>query len=480
MAAEWKEMPKPFFIAGKRVESHMARDIVNPHTGGLVASVCKPRAEHLEDALAAAAKGFQKTRGLRSHERSKICAAVAAGISRRAGEFAKTIAAEAGKPLKHARAEVERSISTFTFAAEEAKRIGGEMIPLDVTPASGDRYGITKRVPSGAVFAITPFNFPLNLVAHKVGPALACGCPIVVKPASRTPLASLMLAEVVAESGAPEGAFSVVPCSAEVADAFVPDERLAVLSFTGSAAVGWNLKSRAGRKRVTLELGGNAACVVDATADVDVAASRCAMGAFAYQGQVCISVQRILAHESVYGNFMKKFLKRIEGIRVGDPLDENTDFSAMISEAEAVRIEEWVNEALNSGARILCGGRRDGAVYYPTVLENVPDEAKISCEEAFGPVAVVSPFGDFDDAIHAVNKSKYGLQAGVFTNDLSHAQTAFDELEVGAVIINDAPTFRVDNMPYGGVKFSGFGREGVRHAIEEMTELRLCVMTRDV
>jgi glyceraldehyde-3-phosphate dehydrogenase (NADP+) len=468
------------FIGGEWVESDTVRDIVNPHTFETVDSVCEAEERHLDAAADGAVAAFGDMHRLRSHERSAICSKIAHIIMKRENEFAETIAREAGKPLKYARGEARRAVSTFTVAAEEAKRIGGELIPLDHTSMAGDRYGLTRRVPIGPVFAITPFNFPLNLVAHKVAPALACGCSIVVKPASKTPLSSLLLAEAAEEAGIPKGALNVVPCTRDVADMLIEDERFAVLTFTGSSDAGWGLKNRAGRKRVLLELGGNAGCIIDETADLDRAAARCTMGAFAYQGQVCISVQRIFVHEAVKDDFLSKYLENISKIRIGDPLVEATDFSAMIDVENAKRVETWVDEAVAGGAKILTGGGRDGSIYAPTVLSNVGPGMKVSCEEVFGPVAAVSEFSDFNRAVESVNDSVYGLQAGVFTNNLAHAQQVFDELEVGGVIINDVPTFRVDHMPYGGVKSSGFGREGVRYAIEEMTELRLCVVTLDL
>ncbi|TET34550.1 MAG: aldehyde dehydrogenase family protein [Planctomycetota bacterium] len=472
-------MAHPFFINGEWLESETTRNIINPHTGEPVATVCEAEKLHLEAATLAAQDGFEKMRNLRAHERARICANIAALIAEREEDFASTIAKEAGKPIKYARGEAGRAVATFTISAEEAKRIGGEVLPLDITPVAGDRYGITRRLPVGPVFAITPFNFPLNLVAHKVGPALACGCSIVVKPASRTPLSALLLAEVAEKAGVPDGALNVLPCTREVADALVPDKRFAALTFTGSSEVGWDLKSRAGRKRVLLELGGNAGCIVDATANLDYAVERCIMGAFAYQGQVCISVQRIYAHESIRQDFIDRFLKQVKKIRIGDPLGKNTDFCAMIDKKNADRVDLWVGEAIAAGAELLCGGKLDGQLYHPTLLADAPSATKVSCREVFGPVAVIYGFKDFDVAIDSVNNSEYGLQAGVFTNDLSHAQAAFDRLEVGGVVINDVPTFRVDNMPYGGVKASGFGREGVKYTIEEMTELRLCVVNRD-
>jgi glyceraldehyde-3-phosphate dehydrogenase (NADP+) len=370
-----------------------------------------------------------------------------------------------------------RGLATLTLAAEEAHRLGGEVLPLDLAQASHGRWGITRRFPVGPVLGIAPFNFPFNLVAHKVGPALAAGNPIIVKPASATPLTSLKLAEVYAEAGGPPGGLQVLPSPTALAERAVADDRLKVLSFTGSAAVGWHLKTQAGRKKVILELGGNAACIIDADADLKRAAHRAAIGAFAHAGQVCISVQRLLVHRKVYDDFLRIFLDTItREIVAGDPTREETVCGPFINAAAAARVRAWVTEALVGGAQLLTGGLGEGNLMPPTVLANISRDMKVWREEIFGPVATLTRFTDFDEALALANDSVYGLQAGVFTNTLAHAWRAFETLEVGGVIINDAPVFRLDHMPYGGVKASGLGREGIRYAMEELSEIRLLAL----
>jgi glyceraldehyde-3-phosphate dehydrogenase (NADP+) len=365
---------------------------------------------------------------------------------------------------------------TFDLASEEARRIGGEIIPLDLNAFSQNRWGLVRRFPLGPITAITPFNFPLNLVAHKVAPALASGNTILLRPASQVPITSLLLAEIVAETGLPAGIFNVIPCDYQAAENLIADERIKMITFTGSSSVGWEIKARAPRKRVTLELGGNAALVVEPEADLEFAVLRSVTGAFAYAGQICISIQRLFLHEKIYDRFMADFVARTRALKLGDPLDETTDIGPMINEAAARQTEEWVNEAVEKGARIVCGGKRSGSMFEPTILEKVEPEWRISWLEAFAPVVVVYPYRDFEKALEAVNNSIYGLQAGIFTHDLKKAWLAFEKLEVGGVIINDIPTYRIDHMPYGGVKESGTGREGVRYAIEEMTELKLLAL----
>jgi glyceraldehyde-3-phosphate dehydrogenase (NADP+) len=384
--------------------------------------------------------------------------------------------AESGKPITDAKREVSRAIQTFTVAAEEAKRIPGEVLPLDWTPGTDSHLGILRRFPIGPVLGITPFNFPLNLVAHKVAPALAAGNSILIKPAPQTPLTALLLGEVVAEAGSPAGALNVVPCDNVVAEQLVIDPRFRLLSFTGSAAVGWMLKAKCGKKKVVLELGGNAAVIVEPDADLDVAAQRCAVGAFGYAGQTCISVQRILVHHSVADLFSTKLLLQVARLKAGDPSDESTVVGPLINQSAATRVESWIEEAVAQGARVLLGGKRMGGIVEATVLSNVTPAMKVSCEEIFGPVVTITPYRQLDEAIAAVNQSAYGLQAGVFTQDVNKVFHAFRHLEVGAVLANEIPTFRADHMPYGGVKDSGIGREGVRTAIEDMTEPRLLVL----
>ena len=401
---------------------------------------------------------------------------VADGIATRREEFARTICQEAGKPIKTSRIEVERAISTFQIAAEESTRIYGEYIPLDTLESTSGRWGLVRRFPLGPVFAITPFNFPLNLVAHKVAPAMAAGCPLILKPAPQTPISSLLLAEIVQESGWPEGAFAVMPMSNENAGLLVADDRIKLLTFTGSAAVGWQLKSQAGKKRVTLELGGNAGVIVHSDADLEYAAQRCVAGGFSYAGQTCISVQRILVHQPVFQKFTDLLVQGVRKLKMGDPLQETTDIPPLIREQDAVRSVEWIEEAVKGGAKLLHGGKRNGAMVGPTVLTGTRPEMRVNCAEVFAPVVTVEPYEDFREALRQINNSPYGLQAGLLTRDAVLIQMAFEELEVGAVIAGDVPSFRVDQMPYGGVKDSGLGREGLRYSIEDMTERRLLVM----
>lgn len=414
-------------------------------------------------------------RRLPPYARQAVLEHCVARFKQRSDELADSLCIEAGKPIKDARGEVSRLIDTFRIAAEESVRMGGEVINLEISPRARGYTGIYKRVPLGPCSFISPFNFPLNLAAHKVAPAIAAGCPFVLKPASRTPIGALIIGEVLAETDLPKGAFSILPCRREAADAFTTDERLKLLSFTGSPAVGWALKAKAGKKKVVLELGGNAACVVDEDADLDDAVSRLIVGAFYQSGQSCIGVQRIMIHQRIYDQLRDKLVAATDKLKSGDPKDEAVFIGPMISADEAQRLESWIKLAVAAGGRILCGGTRSGAILEATLLENVPDDQDLCRREAFGPVAVLSRFTSFDEALAQVNDSVFGLQAGIFTRDLYKAQRAWDELEVGGVVIGDVPSWRVDNMPYGGVKDSGLGREGIRYAIEDMTEMRLLV-----
>lgn len=467
-----------FLIGRKWTGTAQTLPIINPYTQEAFAELSLASPDEVDQAITLAVETFKTTRNLPSSARRDICQQISDGIAKRKEEFARTLAQESGKPLIYARGEVERSISTFRIAAEEATRINGEVLNLDITEPAKNKTGFTKRFPIGVVSGISPFNFPLNLVSHKVAPALAVGNPIVLKPALSTPLTALKLGEVILESDAPEGAFSVVTCQNQDATALVEDPRIRLVSFTGSPAVGWDIKKRAGKKRTILELGGNAGVIIEPDADLDEAARRVCFGAFAYSGQVCISVQRTYVHESVFKPFMDKLLAETGKLQKGDPLDESTTFGPMIDLKNAERIESWVQEALDDGAELITGGKRDGAFYDATILTNVPRDKKVVCQEAFGPLLVVEPYSDFQAALDTINDSVFGLQAGVFTNQLDKAMRAFHQLEVGGVILNDVPTFRVDNMPYGGVKDSGFGREGVRYTIEEMTEIKLLVMNQ--
>ncbi|MBI4642659.1 MAG: aldehyde dehydrogenase family protein [Deltaproteobacteria bacterium] len=468
---------KGCFITGRWVETKDSLPVLSPWSGEVVGEVCLAGGAEWETAITAAQEAAVVMRKFSSLERRQILEKLVAGVKARQEELAQTIMAEGGKPITYARAEMARGVMTLSLAAEEAERIGGEVIPLDVQAAFKGRWGLTRRFPIGPVLGITPFNFPFNLVAHKVGPALAAGNPIIIKPASKTPLTALLLAEIYDQAGLPPGGLQVLPSTAAVAERAVADDRLRALSFTGSAAVGWYLKNVAGKKRVILELGGNAACIMDAGADLQLAANRAAIGSFAHAGQVCIAVQRLLVVEEVYEEFKKIFLETVSrGIKAGAPALEDTVVGPLVEPGAAARVRAWVQEALDEGATLAAGGLGEGNLMPPTVLENVSREMKVWNREIFGPVATLTPCRDFAQALELANDSSYGLQAGVFTNNLAHAWQAFETLEVGGVIINDGPVFRVDSMPYGGVKDSGLGREGVRYAVEELTELRLLAL----
>jgi glyceraldehyde-3-phosphate dehydrogenase (NADP+) len=467
---------KPLLIGGSWRATGNLQEVRSPFTGAGIARVSYASRGEVEEAIAAASSAAAQMRTLPRYEVAEALRRIADYLKARREDFARTIAAEAGKPITAARGETDRAVSTFTFASEEARRFTGETVPLDAQAIGRGRIGWTERIPRGVVFGITPFNFPLNLVAHKVAPALASRNSIIVKPSPRTPLTALLLGEAFLDSGLPKGALQVVPMEIPEIDLPLTDERVRMISFTGSAEVGWKLRERAARKMVTLELGGNAPVIVDETADVAYSIERSAMAAFNYAGQVCISAQRILLHERIADEWTSRFVERARGLRTGDPLDEATELSVMIDEEAARRAEGWVNEAVGAGARLLCGGTRRGALLDATVLTDVHGEMRVCSEEVFAPVATVQTFADFSQALAEANNTRYGLQAGVFTRDMSRAFEAADSLDFGGVMINDAPAFRVDNMPYGGVKLSGAGREGVRYAMEEMTEPRMIVM----
>ena len=465
-----------FFLDGRWREDGDLVEIRAPYDGGLIARVTQGRRAHAEAAIAAAVKAFGTTRRLPAFERQRVLRQIASFMTERKEEFARTLAQEAGKPIKAARTEVERAIFTFNVAAEEATRIYGEYLPLDTQESTAGRWGIVRRFPLGPIAGITPFNFPINLVAHKVAPAIAAGCSMVLKPAPQTPLCSLLLAECVQQAGWPDGGLNVLPLSNEDASLLVTDDRIKLISFTGSVPVGWDIKRRAGKKKVVLELGGNAPVIVHHDADLQYAADRCVTGGFAYAGQTCISVQRILVEHSVYGKFTDLFVEGVKKLKTGDPLDESTDVGPLIRESDAIRVTTWIDEAVHAGARLLCGGSRHNHVVEPAVLTGTNPEMKVNCQEIFGPVVTVEPYKDFDDALRKANHSNFGLQAGIFTRDAKLLFQAYEELEVGGVIAGDVPSFRIDQMPYGGVKDSGLGREGLRYAIEEMTEPKLMVM----
>jgi len=471
--------PHPIYLAGRWVESEDPLLVENPaDPANPAGSTFNATPEQYEEAVTAAVRAFEVTRTLPAYERGRILREISAGIMARREELGHLIMLEAGKPIRDALVEVDRAVLTFRLGAEEAERMVGEVIPLDLMASSKGRVGITRRFPAGPVAAISPFNFPLNLAAHKVAPAIAAGCSVVLKPPSRDPLVMLTVGEIIHAAGVPEGAVSILPMTREIGDRMVADDRFKVLSFTGSPSVGWRMKERAGKKKVVLELGGNAAVIVDRTADIDWAVKRILVGAFTYSGQVCISAQRMYLHEEIRQAFMAKFLAGVAALRVGDPADPATDLGPMVDEAAAARTGRWVDEAVALGGRVLAGGTADGTFFAPTVLENVPLTAQVCSNEAFAPLVVVFGFTDFGDAIRQVNDSTFGLQTGVFTNDLANAWRAFGELEVGGVIVNDIPTYRIDHMPYGGVKDSGLGREGLRWAIEDMTEIRIMVIAQ--
>ena len=451
-------------------------EVLDKFSGTVATRVALADPQTIDHAIAFASKAAPAMAALKPYERREVLLHCAQQFKARFDELAMSLCIEAGKPIKDAEGEVTRLIDTFQVAADEALRIGGETIPLEISARAGGYRGMTQRVALGPCAFISPFNFPLNLVAHKIAPAIAAGCPFVLKPASRTPVGALIIGEILSAASLPPGAFSILPCPRQGADQLVTDERLKLLSFTGSDAVGWRLKAKAGKKKVVLELGGNAACIVDESADLEDAVARLAIGAYYQSGQSCISVQRILAHENVYGRLRELLVTKVQALKAGDPKDRETFIGPLIAEKEAVRLQQWIQEAEAAGARVLCGNRREGALLSATLLEDVPADQKLCREEAFGPVAILSRFSRFTDALAQVNDSRYGLQAGVFTRDLYHAQMAWDRLEVGGVVVGDVPSWRVDHMPYGGVKDSGLGREGLRYAIEDMTEIRLLVI----
>ncbi|UCF06807.1 MAG: aldehyde dehydrogenase family protein [bacterium] len=470
-------MDKPYYLAGTWGRDGEPFEVRSPGSGEVVGTTYRPGEEAVEQAVEAAVGTFMEKETLPCYRRVEILRAIAGGIEQMSAEFAEMIAREVGKPIRTARGEVSRAVQTFNEAAEECSRLYGEVIPLDVAAASAGRVGITRLMPLGPVLAITPFNFPLNLVAHKLAPAIAAGCTVVLKPSSEAPLTSLLLADVIDKAGLPAGSLSVLPLAGNVTEKLAGRPGFKRVTFTGSADVGWRLKIAAWDKKVTLELGGNAAVIVhEDWPDLEGAARRITMGGYAFAGQVCISVQRIYIHERSAARFVDLFVRMVKELRVGDPLSEETDVGPMITEAEAERVERWVDEAIAGGARALIGGRRNGVFYEPSVLDGVLPGMKVAAEEIFGPVTCIFTYSDFGEALEAVNDSRFGLQAGIYTKDIDLVCMAFDELDVGGVIAGDVPTFRVDRMPYGGVKASGTGREGLRYAIREMCEPRLLVI----
>ncbi|TVR52123.1 MAG: aldehyde dehydrogenase family protein [Puniceicoccaceae bacterium] len=470
------EKTYPYYLANRPEQPNTDLSVKNKYTGEVAARVAKADAAVIDAAIGKAVEAAAPLRAMAPFEREAVLRHCARRFEERFDELANALRIEAGKPIKDSRGEVTRLIETFRIAANEAVRDQGEVLNLEISERSRGYRGFSKRVPVGPCSFISPFNFPLNLAAHKIAPALAVGCPFVLKPASLTPVGALLIGEVLAETDLPAGAFSILPCSRDGAELFTTDDRLKLLSFTGSPDVGWSLKAKAGKKKVVLELGGNAACIVDAGADLGDVVDRLITGAFYQSGQSCISVQRILVHESLADELEKRFVAATRALKSGDPAEEDTFIGPMISEKEAERLEGWIQRAVDAGADLLCGGRRKGALHEATVLKKVPRELELYCEEAFGPVALIEAYSDYGDALAVVNNSRFGIHAGVFTPRLDHAMRAWDELEVGGVLINEIPSWRVDNLPYGGVKDSGLGREGVRYAMEDMTEIRSLVI----
>jgi acyl-CoA reductase-like NAD-dependent aldehyde dehydrogenase len=471
----------PLYLANEARTPNQDLVVTDKFTGEVATRVAQADAATIDAGIAAAVEATEPMARMAAYERQAVLAHCVTRFQERFDELALALCIEAGKPIRDSKGEVTRLIDTFRIAAEESVRITGEVQPLDISARAKGYQGMWKRVPIGPCSFVSPFNFPLNLAAHKIAPALAVGCPFVMKPASRTPLGALIIGEVLAETNLPKGAFSILPAHREGADLFTTDDRLKLLSFTGSPDVGWDLKARAGKKKVILELGGNAAVIVDETisgADLDDAVERIIFGAFYQSGQSCIGVQRIIIHAKVYDELRDRLVAKTKTLITGDPKDEQTFIGPMIDVKEATRLDGWIQAAAASGAKILCGGKRDGAMLEATLIEGVGRDAKLYAEEAFGPVAILSKFEDFEAALDEVNDSKFGLQAGLFTRDLFRMLTAWDRLEVGGVIIGDVPSYRVDNMPYGGVKDSGLGREGVKFAMEDMTEIRNLVIRR--
>ena len=467
----------PIYVANKAVTSKAKLDVVDKYSNEVAARVSLAGPRDVENAIAAAMKAREAMAAMPAYQRAEILMTCVDAFTTRHDELAESLCVEAGKPIRDARVEVDRLIDTFRIAAGEATRINGEQIEMEVSPRAIGLRAMTKRVPLGVLSFITPFNFPLNLVAHKVAPAIAAGCPFILKPSERTPLGALIIADVLSKLDLPKGAFSVLACSIEDAKPLIEDDRIAMLSFTGGE-VGWKLKSQAGRKAVTLELGGNAVCIVDEDPGVplDHVVQRVSDGAYYQSGQSCIAVQRVLIHDSIYDSFKRKLRAHVRTLKMGNPHVSTTSVGPMIDEANAIRIEEWIEEARKNGAKVLVGGERRKQMLPAHLLENVPDDVRLAREEVFGPVCYLERFTDFDNALQRANETEYGLQAGVFTGSIKNAMKAWDTLDVGGVVIGDIPSVRVDNMPYGGVKNSGTGLEGVKYAIAEMTRPRLLLI----
>jgi len=463
------------YCAGKFITSNQKIEIKNPFTNKVFATIFLASTEQLNDAINSAVSAQKKLAQLSSFERAEILMQIANDLFLQRDYFASILSQESAKPIKYALAEIDRSIQCFKIAAEECKRLPKEYISLDWTPAGKNKEGLVKYFPVGVVAGIAPFNFPLNLAVHKIAPAIASGCPIILKPSSTTPLSCLELAKLIDKTNLPKGAVSILPMNREVGNNLVTDQRIKLLSFTGSPEVGWKMKNNAGKKKVVLELGGNAGVIVSPSADLNLAITKCVYGAFVYSGQVCIHTQRIYVHKSIFDDFVSRFVIETEKLKSGNPADVNTDVSNMIDLENAIRVEQWINEAVNTGAKLLYGGKRSDNFVNPTVLTNTSISMKVNCEEVFGPVVVIESYTDFEKVIEEINNTKFGLQAGIFTDSQSEINYAFNNLEVGGLIVNDVPTFRVDHMPYGGIKDSGLGREGIRYAIQDMMEAKILV-----
>jgi acyl-CoA reductase-like NAD-dependent aldehyde dehydrogenase len=469
-------MPEQFVVAGQWRSSQDVMPVIFPYDGSVAGEVYMASERDIEEAIASTHQGFQITRKLPSHKRSEILRNLHDLMKAHMDEFVRLMILESGKNHKTAVAEMSRALQTIMISSEEARRLGGEVFSIDWTPAGENRQGFTRRAPIGTVLAVTPFNYPINLACHKIGPAIAVGNSLILKPAEKAPLSSVLLAKLILEAGYPPQAFSMIQAYGPQTEKMAIDPRIAMLSFTGSAAVGWMLKNKVGQKKVALELGGNAGAIVHDDADLKSAVSQTAAGAFTNTGQNCISVQRILIQQRIFEEFTDHFLAAVKAMKIGDPRDPQVDIGPMINEREAIRLESWVDEAVSAGASVLLGGPRQGAMFPPHVLTQTTREMKVSCLEAFGPIVTLMPYQEWDEAVATLNDGEYGLQAGIFTRDIKRIMQAWEDIEVGGLQVNSVSTFRVDHMPYGGIKASGFGREGVKYTIEEMTELRLMVV----
>lgn len=463
------------YCGGNFIETNATLKVLNPYNGQEIASTFLAGKNEINNAIGAATNVLEQLKNLSSYEKENILMHIANELFSQRNNLASILSQESAKPLKYALAEVDRSIQTFKIAAEECKRLPKEYISLDWTPAGKNKEGLVKYFPIGIVAGIAPFNFPLNLAVHKIAPAIAAGCPIILKPSSLTPLSCLELAKIIDPTNLPKGAVSILPMDREIGTNLVNSPWIKLLSFTGSPEVGWKMKATAGKKKVVLELGGNAGVIVAPSADLNLAVNKCVYGAFVYSGQVCIHTQRIFVHKSIFTNFISCFVAETKKLRFGNPNTIKTDLSSMIDEDNAIRVEQWITEATNAGAKLICGGKRNGAFVEPTVLTNTNSLMKVNCEEVFGPVVVIEPYISLETAVSEINNSTFGLQAGIFTDSQNEINYAFYHIEAGGVIVNDVPTFRVDHMPYGGIKDSGLGREGVKYAIQDMLEAKILV-----